>query len=152
MARVINDFFPKSELEIEPFDQLSDISDGFQQTLARLLGYDESAGLFKLLRVDADGKLHVTSEVVSSPNGNVSRVNVGTVATLIIAANVDRREVTIYNPENQSLFIDFDNGVTVANGFEVPSGGSWTTDIYRGDVYGRFSAAPTATVSVMEFS
>jgi len=70
-------------------------------------------------------------------------VSVDTSATLIVAANVERKSVIIVNTDTTNkLYIGPDTSITTANGIEVGSDGasfcedSGGTKVYTGPIYG----------------
>jgi len=94
----------------------------------------------------------------SSSSGNYGRVNVGTSATLIIAANSSRLACMVQNLGSQEVAIGFDVSLTIVNpgGYlgriSGPSGdgGVFRASGYTGPVYG-VVASGSIDVSYMEF-
>lgn len=151
MPRVINDYFPKSELEIEPFDQLADISDVFQLTLSRMMALYEAGNQFRLLRVNSSNELLVSLEAGQVSTGTIGRVTVSTIAILLLGSNTARKTATLFNNGSEDIYIGFTSGVTTATGFILPAGMSWSTDVYIGNIYGIKSAGIDSAIHVMEF-
>ncbi len=77
---------------------------------------------------------------------NFGMVVVGAGATLIIAANANRKSCFIqHSPTGVGvIYLGFDNTVTnIIHFIELAPGNWWSIDDYRGDVYAIRSAAPT---------
>lgn len=78
-------------------------------------------------------------------------VSIGTSATLIIAANQNRKSIIIVNTDTTNkLYIGPDNNITTSNAIEIETtGGNLTEDsggtrMYLGDIWG----ISTGTISV----
>lgn len=79
-----------------------------------------------------------------------SRVSVDTTAggTPIVAANGQRRRVSLRNMGGVDVFLG-PNGVTAANGFPLPAGGTFETSQANAAFYG-ITAAGSSDVAVLE--
>jgi len=80
-------------------------------------------------------------KVEKTADGTHDNVSVGVAAGVIVAANEDRKAVTIQNLDADNVYIGFDNTVTVNNGYLLRQYGSITMDRYTGAVYGISDAA-----------
>lgn len=149
--RIINDTFVNIEIELEPFQKDLYLSEKVQHALSKLFAYYDAGQQFKAVRVNSAGELLVSSEGGQVSSGSVAQVAVNAAATLIIASNAVRREILLENMGSNDCYIGFDNTVTTANGFLLPAGATFSTDVYTGNIYAIRSAASTCTLSVMEF-
>ena len=81
------------------------------------------------------------SKVEKTDSGTYSNVSIGLAAGLIVAANTDRKAVTIQNVDADNVCIGFDASVTMNNGLLLRQYSAITLDRYTGAVYGISSAA-----------
>lgn len=86
----------------------------------------------------------------SAATQNTGQITVGVAATLIIAANANRRSVTIKNASTGPIFLG-NAGVTTANGHQLDAGGALTYSSFTGAIYAIVTAG-TATVTYLEES
>lgn len=73
---------------------------------------------------------------------------------LILAANANRKGATISNPGPLTVYVQQGStGVTISNGFGIPSGDSYNIDepLYLGAIYGIISTG-TQVVTVVELT
>ena len=81
-------------------------------------------------------------------------VSVGNTATLILAANNNRRASMIINTSAGTVFIGMDVNVTTANGFPLLQNGSFNNSgqnaVWKGVIYG-IVASGTSDVRFWEF-
>jgi len=94
------------------------------------------------------GKAVITGGIATSPSNaigvpylNYGNVDIGTSATLIKAANIDRKGILIRNYGSISIYIG-DNAVTTSNGYELEAGKC----IYLKDTEAIYAVASTGTV------
>lgn len=115
---------------------IPDIGDDIQQTLAHLIGLFEQENRFKLLRVDNQGRLHVTPGAVSTNNWVLTQYNVAlTTVTQIAWENADRRELYIHNEGLGPTRINNTADVDANVGVLIPPGSAFNIDSYYGDVW-----------------
>lgn len=148
--RIIDEDFANIEIEVEPYNKDLYLTEKVQHSLSKLFALYEAGRQYKALRSNSAGELLVSSEGGQVSTGTVAQVAVGTTATLILASNVNRREVLIENMGINDCYIGFGSGVTTANGFLLPAGTSFSTDKYTGNFYAIRDSATTCSVSVME--
>ena len=89
----------------------------------------------------------------TTSTGTTGQVTVGTTATLVAAANSNRRALIIVNNSGNSVYIGIDNTVTTTTGVELPTGAvlnvSRLFEGYTGAIYA--IAAVSSTISYIEF-
>jgi hypothetical protein len=72
-------------------------------------------------------------------------VSVGSTATLILAANLERRGSLLFNNSNQTVYLGMDVGVTTSNGFPLLSNASMQNSgpnaVWKGVIYGIVSSS-----------
>lgn len=81
----------------------------------------------------------VNSNVSSLPRAttqNYGSVGVLSAATLIKAANPNRKAILIKNNSTQNVYIGSNNSVSVSNGQVLAPGEAFYDDCYTGDIYG----------------
>lgn len=85
---------------------------------------------------------------------NYNKVSVKDTATLIVAANSKRRNITIANNGTNDVFIGSDTAVTTANGLPVFGGStrdsSKVSEWYAGDIYGIVAIDQTGDIRYWE--
>lgn len=90
-------FFNRDEVTPSEPDPNPDITSAFSRTLARLQGFSNVLQVFKFLRSDYNGRLHVTQAPTDFDNFNGSSV-VSIVGTInIVPANPDRQFLLLEN-------------------------------------------------------
>lgn len=109
-----------------------------KDTAAALSGVAD--GDYAPLLVDSSGRLQVVaggtvSVSQASTAGNFGAITVGTSATQIRAANTSRRSISIFNNGSVTVYVGYDNTVTVSNGMPIPPGGERELRV-TSDVYG----------------
>lgn len=112
-----------------------DVSDNFQQTLARMIAYDSASGLFRFVGMNSDGQLLVSSGASRTNVGNTSQIDVGITATQLLTENSGRKIFNILNNSGNTIWVDFENTVSVATGFPIASGASWYEETYYGALW-----------------
>lgn len=111
------------------------IDENVLQSLVYLIAYDENSELFRFALADSEGRLQVSSGATKADTVVNGAITVDTTAELIVNTNPSRKFLEIINNSANDLYLGFDTGVTIANGFPVPSGAVWYTEIYLGAIY-----------------
>ncbi len=144
------DFTSKDIATDQPFD-LPNISDDLQQTLAHLIGYFEAGDVFKLLRADNLGRLHVTFGAVGTGFASHRQVSVALqTVTKILSENLNRRELVVQNVGSVGIRVNFTNAVSASNGFLIEAGTTFTNDVYFGELFA-FAQSGSTTLEILEF-
>lgn len=76
---------------------------------------------------------------VSEAKNPGSTVSVATTDTLIAVANPGRQEITVVNNGANPVYLRLGTGTAAAGAVGIrlnASGGSWTTNVYRGQIRG----------------
>lgn len=81
-------------------------------------------------------------------------VSVGSTATIILAANLERRGSLLFNNSAQTVYLGMDASVTTANGFPLLSNASMQNSgpnaLWKGAIYG-IVASSTANCRFWEY-
>ena len=151
MPNSLFDRFWITEANLNFRNQLPNISSDVQQTLSRILVWDESNKEFLFLRSDTDGRLQVTGSASTSDQANNSSVTVNNVSTTIAAANPDRKSILIQNLGTQEVYFELASVALVAIGIELKTNQIFETSIYTGAISG-ITSAGSSDVRVVEIS
>lgn len=146
---LINPNITNSELEFtEDVDFLAVEQDAIM-AIAQLVGWVDATKSTKLVRVDADGNLLVSTEGTAGDELASSVASVTTSAVEIVSSRANRKTLMLTNEGANDVYIASVDTVLVANGFTIPSGATLTLDNYIGSIYG-ISATGTNSIRVME--
>lgn len=149
--KIISQYFDNIPLELEPY-QLQYVMDSvIKHTVSKMLAYYEAGNSFQWLQVNSSGELLVSLEAGQVSSGVISRATVSNVALLLLASNTSRKNVLIQNVGTEDIYIGFDSGLNTGNGFLLPVGTSWSSDVYIGNLYGIRSGSVDGSVHIMEF-
>ncbi len=113
-----------------------DIENILKQALAYLIGYDLTNETFRFLNIDSEGRLYVSSGSVKADNLSVGVATVEATASIIANSNEDRKYIEIINNSLNTIYLGSTTTITINTGFPVPSGASWYTEMYLGEIYG----------------
>jgi len=120
----------------------------FQRTFSYLLARDpDRKHIF--LKATSDGRLRVSTEPAGIVTGFYSQITVGTTPTLLRPTKLGRLDILIVNDSTIKLYIGTDSTVTINNGIPIREGSGWSSDTYKGPVYGIVGNG-TAIAAVME--
>lgn len=149
MAKAIKRGFYDVNFLVIPRERDEDISDNIQQTLSRLLGFDDSNNRFDLVKIDTDGRLLVSSSQTKTDSANNSQVAPTTSDITVLAANPDRKQYIIQNVGGVDVYLNF--GATVVTGTDMllAAGATFIDEIYQGTVTGK-TISGTADLRVVE--
>ena len=136
MPHVTKAGFGYTALGIEPLKPNPDVSVDVQQTLARLMIWDEANDIWRPVASDIDGRLIVSMSGVSLNVGINRAVSCAVAATLLLASNPLRRKFVLYNNGATTMYFGFTNGVTAVNGFPLSAGAVFIEEAYNGDIWG----------------
>jgi len=89
------------------------------------------------------------SDVPKAANASFKSVSCGTTATLLSGSRSYRGSVMLVNNSDITVFIGYDNSVTVNNGIPLSPSAVWSEDRWSGDVYG-IVASGSADIRVLE--
>jgi hypothetical protein len=104
-------------------------------------------------RLNVSGTVTVTGTVAldASNSFQTPQFTVSTTAVQLLAADTASAKTTI-QAGSQDLYIGTTSGVTTANGFLIPAGGSYTFSAgYTGDAWGISTASGTVYVLTEDF-
>ena len=119
-----------------------------------------------IIELDVNSKLILRGsgvEIFEKPSTGVSSVNLITIDTTengveIVGANSNRRNLIIQNQGNSPILLNFSDDVSITNyrmilpaasGIRSGDGGSFVTDIYKGNIKG-ITEADSSIISVFE--
>lgn len=144
----IREGFPNSDAGLEPPNLNPDISTTIQQTLDRLMAFNETQKRFLLLNCDEDGRLLISSSTTNTNTANVSRVAMSGSTQLALAQNGSRRAYRLINRSASSVKVGFVTPIASAY-FTLDANGTYYDDIYSGNVY--IQGTASEIVEVVEF-
>jgi len=133
--KLINPNLELTDFEFDKGFSNPDISDNYQQTLSRMIAYDEPSKLFRFVQVNSDGQLLVSSGASRTDVGNTSKALVGTSAVQILTENSGRKIFNILNNSGVTIWVDFENTVSVDTGFPISAGTNWYEETYYGELW-----------------
>lgn len=137
---------------IRPLDFKPSISDGIQQSLDRLMGFDYDANIWRFVRVDGNGLLY-TSASAAAPTAAVQSTGaVIASASLLVAANTLRKRVIIQNTGAYAFTIGYNITMLFGDGVALYPGDIWIEDKWLGAMYGYMLVGATTTFSASELS
>lgn len=146
----LRDGFGNIDIELKPYEPQPEIESGVKQTLARLVGWDSGNKTFRLVSVNSDGQISTTQTLSGADVASYSKTVVNTTVTNIVQANASRKRLIITNNHNDTLYIGFDESVTVSTGFPLNTGEQLSLTEYSGAVYGIMDVA-IGDARVLEF-
>lgn len=149
MPKVTSKGFYRTDFPIEPPPTREEITEGIIQTLTRLIGWDEDSSLFRLLTVDSDGRLLISTSPTQTANANTSKVAPDTSDTTVLNANPTRKQYTIYNNGSVTVYITFGTTVDTSIDFPLPAGGLISDNVYTGVITGK-TASGTGELRIIE--
>lgn len=124
--------FADTDLELEPYDRSPVISDDIQQSLTRLMGWDDNNNIWRSALVDVEGKLKVSSSATQTDIASNGLAVVGVASIALAAANPDRRQIIIQNKGTVAIYIGFGVTPVVGTHFEIPVNGTFADDVFTG--------------------
>lgn len=124
----------KTNLQIVEVDHYPEISTDIQSTLDRLMGFDANNEQFNLLLCDSDGRLLVSTSATQGASAVNSAPVVGVATTILLAANLSRKIVYIFNNGTSPIFVTYGVPATLALGFPIAPGGAFIEDRYLGAI------------------
>lgn len=128
-----------------------DISEDIQQSLSRLLGWDALNEIFKLLGVDAEGRLLVSSGATKTDTITYTIIEVETTATLVVNQNNNRKQYLLQNLSGSVTWIGFDGNVDENLGYKLAVDASFGDDVYVGAIYA-LNTTGNANLLLIEWS
>ena len=142
--------FNNTEAQLAPNPTFPEISEGLQQTLARLMGLDPNNAIFRFLRTDQDGRLLVSATSLQGTTAQQPKVTVTTATINLLPANNSRRVFIIQNLGTTAIYLGFGIDATV-NLLQVPpNGGVFIDDHFLGAV-NAIAASGSNDVRIAEF-
>ena len=127
--------FLNTEIFISPGAPFLRTNNFIQQTLSRLLGWNQDNKEWRALRVTNDGRLYITSQPQTVSTLEYTQVAVDTSAVQIKAANTNRRAIIIKNIADTNIYLGSDSAVTVNTGFLLSPGEALMDELYVGAWY-----------------
>jgi len=147
--KIVQAYFDRMEVELMDRVGVQLLSDDIQQVLTRLMGWHDGSERFKLVRVDTDGRLYVSTSPTQASEATNSLASLTTTPSTVLAANPSRKQYFIYNEGADTVYLAFGSTLATTTAFIVPSGGVMADDIYTGIIVGR-AVASTASLRVVE--
>jgi hypothetical protein len=136
MPRPYEPDFTQKDIGVDTPFPIPQIGDNIQQTLAHLIGFFEQENRFKLLRVDNQGRLHITPGAVSTNSWVLSQFSVlFATPTQVLSEDANRREFYLDNEGLYPIRIHSDNTVSVTKGILIPANGGFTMNTYYGNLW-----------------
>lgn len=148
---VVESGWENLDIETVPLLAMPPLTDVVQQTLARLMGWNEASKSFRRLAVDSSGRVLTTSG--QALNGQVVRTDTTAPvapAVVVLPQNQNRLLYIVQNGFTSQINIGFDNTLSTLNGIRVPPEGLWIDEIYRGDVWAVSTA--NQSIEIYEYS
>lgn len=136
MVRIFDPRLINSEIELEETPEFYNLDPNFINALSHLIGYDGINDKTRLVRVDSDGNLLISTSGSSSTDIEVSRATVTTVSQVIVNSRSSRKGLVIKNTGSTDIYIDKDTNVTSSTGYLLESGGVISFDNFTGSVFG----------------
>lgn len=132
---VVESGWENLDIETIPLLNMPPLTDIVQQTLARLMGWNASSKAFRRVAVDESGRLLISSGQALQGQVSDNSFSAGATATIALPSNVNRILYLIQNTGINNIFLGFDSTLSVSNGLLIPVNGTWTDELYRGDVW-----------------
>lgn len=148
MSKSILEGFDRSNVQIEPPLPNPTILPDITQTLARLLGFDPLSKRFLIINADSDGRLLVSQSTTKTTIGVITRVALTGSTQLALPENTSRRSFRLLNRSAVLVKVGFSTPITTSY-FTLDPNGTYSDDIYSGNVYLLGSAADI--VEVLEY-
>lgn len=148
---VVESGWENLDIETVPLLAMPPLTDVVQQTLARLMGWDEGSKSFRRLAVDSSGRVLTTSG--QALNGQVVRTDTtapAANAAVVLPQNPNRLLYIVQNGFTTQINIGFDDTLATTNGIRVPPEGVWVDEVYRGDVWAVSTA--NQSIEIYEYS
>lgn len=100
-------FFNRDEVTPDETDTNPDVQSLIGRTLARVQGFSNVLGVFKFIRSDYNGKLHVAQSPTDFDNITLKSPLMVAGLNVLLVANPDRQEVFLVNVANNTLQLQF---------------------------------------------
>ncbi|RLI86446.1 MAG: hypothetical protein DRP01_04230 [Archaeoglobales archaeon] len=127
--------FANIDLPLSPFTTRLLTSSRVVQSIARLYGWQSAAKQWRALKIDAEGRLHVTPSKVTQSTATIAQVVVTDSASKIIEANSDRVKLKIKNVGAEDCYIGTSSAVTTTSGWLLEPGDEFEVEYYTGAFY-----------------
>ena len=134
MGKTTLEGFENTEPVIEPFDRRPEISDDIQQGLDRLLAWDDNNNRFRLVRLDADGRLLVSSGATQTDAVTHSNTGVTFGGVTLIPANPNRKAFLIRNIGTDDIWVKLGLGAVAGSDLLLQVKEIFIDDLYTGVV------------------
>jgi hypothetical protein len=112
---------------------------------------DRLLAVFGQMPDPGDVTVNATVELARGSLLSTYQRNIGSGQTVIIPANDKRLSMTIYNAGLTTLYIGPAQDTSVGAGFPLVAGASYSSDTYRGAIYG-LTAGATTDIRIIEES
>lgn len=123
-----------TELEIQPHVTLPDVSEGIQQTLARLMAFDKLNSTFRLLRATLFGALRITPSIHEYERVVTNRYDLILNQIVEWARNDTRSWIVFYNKGPNTVYVDLSSTNNLNNALPLPPHSMLKVDVYTGPV------------------
>jgi hypothetical protein len=133
--------FGRIDIEATALKDQPEILDIIQPVLSRLIAWDNANEIFKLVGLDSDGRLLVSSGSTKTKTFNESDPSIGTSAVSILAENNNRKQYLIQNVSDTDIYIGFTSSVTTSLGYKLVPDATFGDDVYLGAIYAITSVA-----------
>ncbi len=135
MSKSHLDGFGEVAIDQQPRDLLPEIDEKVQPTLARLLGWESGVPQFRLIEVDSDGRILVSTDPTKVSDGTISHLSITATTQVVLGANSSRKYWFIRNDGVANVSFSFVTPVGSANFITLPAGGTFSDSNYTGAIY-----------------
>ena len=150
MAKSLTAQFNQTDIDLTPNPILPDISDGIQQTLTRLLIWDDTNQRWARPQLSNDGKLLVETGSGSVDTAVQATASIGTSSAAVLSTNANRKAAVIQNLSSNTIYLGFGIPATQATGLALLPSQSFTIDFFTG-VINAIAATSGNDVNIIEF-
>lgn len=136
MKVIVPDLSQSTMLQ-DPFNPLPDVSENFQQTLARIIAFDSANSLFRFVGVDFYGSLRVTKQNPVLTLTRTKAVALTSTAIDIVNSNPSRVYLSLQNVTPYIMYIYYATSVVAGQEIKLDPGDTLIEEIYTGTVMAR---------------
>ncbi len=144
-------YFNNLGVVIDPPLESREVSEGYNQVLSRLLGWNDLEQKFDFLTMDTDGRLHVATDEAKITNVSNSQATVTISTEKLINPSATRKGLLLFNHGTVTVFFALADTVLTATGMVLNPGVSYETNVWAGAVAMK-TISGSSDVRVMEFT
>lgn len=148
--RIVTPGWGHDDVAVEGYNPIHVINNVWQRVIALLSGYDYQNQRRRFVAVDQDGRVYVNTGAPSGlPEPLLSRVNVGTTATLIASTSTTRAAVIVKNNGTANVYLGPTNAVSGSTGYPLYPGETIRLEPWGSAIWA-IAVSGTQDVAVME--